>query len=65
MRRRRGRAGGRLRQRPEQSADDLGIERGAAAGDARHGVQEVVDVEHAVLEQIAEPAGQQRDEDRA
>ena len=46
-----------MRARSEEPADDLGVERGAAGGDARQGVEEVVDVEHAVLEQVAEAAG--------
>ena len=36
--------------------DDLGVECGAAAGDAPGGIEEVVHVEHAVLEQVAEAA---------
>ena len=37
----------------EQQRDDLGVERGAAAGDAAHGVGEGVHVGDAVLEQVA------------
>ena len=38
----------------EQLGDDLGVERGAALGDAAHGVDEVAHVGHAVLEQVAD-----------
>ncbi len=34
--------------------DDFGVEGGTARRDALQGVEEVVDVEHAVLEQVAE-----------
>ena len=42
--------------RADQRRDDLRVERRAAVGDAPGGVEEVVDVEHAVLEQVAEAA---------
>ena len=40
---------------PEQERDDLRVQRGAAVGDAAHGVGERVHVGHAVLEQVARP----------
>ena len=40
----------------EQLRDDLGVERGAALAHAAHRVDEVGDVHHAVLEQVADPA---------
>jgi hypothetical protein len=40
----------------EQLRDDLGVEGGAAPGDAAHRVDEVVDVDDPVLEQIADAA---------
>src|SRR3954453_15123200 len=42
--------------RREQAAHDLRVQRRAALADAARGVEEVVDVEHAVLQQVAEPA---------
>ena len=45
----------RLR-RADQRRHDLRVERGAALADAARGVEEVVDVEHAVLQQVAEAA---------
>ena len=42
--------------RADQRRDDLRVERRAAVGDAARGVEEVVDVEHPVLEQVAEAA---------
>ena len=41
----------------EELADDLGVERRAAVGDAVDGVEEVADVGDAVLEQVADAAG--------
>ena len=40
----------------EQLGDDLGVERGAAAGDPLDRLQEVGDVHDPVLEQVADPA---------
>src|SRR3954447_18679981 len=42
--------------RSEQTPDDLRVKRRASRGDAGQRVEEVVDVEHAVLEQVAEAA---------
>ena len=41
----------------EQLRNDLGIHRRPAAGDLPHRVDELVDVEDAVLEQVSDPAG--------
>ena len=41
----------------EELLDDLRVDRGAAASDAPHGLEEVVDLEHAVLQQVAEALG--------
>ena len=38
----------------EELADHLRVDRGAALPDSPHGIQEVVDLEHTVLEQVAE-----------
>src|SRR5689334_14476204 len=38
--------------RAQQPADDLGVERRATAGHARQRIEEVVHVEHAVLQQV-------------
>jgi len=53
-------AGGELVERvvataPEQAGDDLGVERRAALGYPSHGVDEVLDVADAVLEEVAHP----------
>ena len=40
----------------EQRGDDLGVECGASVGDSCDGAEEVRDVQHPVLEQVAEPA---------
>jgi hypothetical protein len=47
---------------PEELADDLGIDRRPSLPDAPDGVQEVVDLEHAVLQQVAEAVGPLADE---
>ena len=44
----------------EQLRDDLRVERGAARADAAHGLDEVVDVHHAVLQQVADAARRAR-----
>ena len=44
------------RRRRDEARDDLRIERGAAAGDALGRLEEVGDLEDAVLEQVAEAA---------
>jgi hypothetical protein len=36
--------------------DDRGIQRRAAVTDALRGIEEVVDIENAILQQVAEPA---------
>ena len=43
------------RLRPSSCEIDLGIDRGSAPPHAPHRVEEVVDLEHAVLQQVAEP----------
>ena len=57
-------AGGQRRQRivaapahAEQLRDDLGIQCRATVADATQRVQEIVDIQHPVLEQVAESAG--------
>ena len=50
-------SGSSRRRRPEQQRDDLGVQRGAAVGDAAHGVGERVHVGDAVLEQVARALG--------
>jgi hypothetical protein len=40
----------------EQLPDDLGVERGAAAGNPAHRVDELVGADDAVLEEVAHPA---------
>jgi hypothetical protein len=42
---------------PEELRDDLRVDRGSAAADASHGVQEVVDLKNAVLQEVAEALG--------
>jgi hypothetical protein len=42
---------------PEQVPDDLRIERRAATGDAADGIEELVQIRYALLEQVAEAVG--------
>src|SRR5438067_4517135 len=42
---------------PEQAGHDVGVEDGAAAGHGRERIDEGRDIEHAVLEEVAEVAG--------
>ena len=46
---------GRSSAAPDEAFHDLWIEGGAARGDAFHGVDELADVAHTVLEQVAHP----------
>jgi hypothetical protein len=41
----------------EQLGDDLGVHRHAARGDLAHRVDELLDVEHAVLQQVPDATG--------
>src|SRR6266540_309471 len=43
--------------RGDEPHHDFGVQRGAAGGDPTQRVEEVVHVEHAVLQEVAEPAG--------
>ena len=47
---------------PEELRDDLGVDRGSAAPDAVHRVEEVVELDDPVLEQVAEPLGRLAEE---